>query len=400
MRSAEELSKAIEPTISDSHFSISASLKNIDLHGSFNYEKRLFEDASSSNQQSLSLTIIDRPIESLFLTPKTAYAGPKTPNLDGLNKSAVDRFVNADKVFYSATGQYLQIESGRRAIQRQAELYICWRLGDAGCNPADIPGASVHNYGFAIDIRSASDNAVVAALSQNGWERTVMPKEPWHWEATSAEGYDKAKQFQSEMKAPGSLSRKWQDQWEAARTKNDLRNNKIDNYNARVRVWQPEWNRLIADVDQLKKDIDSFNVRGAVWNRDRDNFVQWVNQHNQRVRELQDFRERVEAMPNGSAKNEAIREYNRRASELQNERARIDQAESELLSRSQSLEKEKSQLQARDAELQKRYSGLNAESESLVSLKKEIEQLDADIDKHISAAKDLLKQIEAAVGPL
>ena len=122
MRSVEELSKALEPTISDRLFSISASLKNIDLHGAFNYEKRFFEDASSPDRPRSPLVIIDRPIVNLFLTPKAAYAGPKTPNLDGLNKSAIDWFVKADKTFHVATGQYLQVESGRRTIQRQAEV--------------------------------------------------------------------------------------------------------------------------------------------------------------------------------------------------------------------------------------------------------------------------------------
>lgn len=97
------------------------------------------------------------------------YQGPRSPNLDGLHAETVALFVKADKAYFATTRSYLEVESGRRSVHKQAELYINWRLGLPGYNPADVPGISVHNYGFGIDIRRAGDSAVVTALSRNGW---------------------------------------------------------------------------------------------------------------------------------------------------------------------------------------------------------------------------------------
>lgn len=330
---------------------------------------------------------------------RAEYAGPKTPNLDGLHANTVARFIQADKAYFAATGNYLQIESGRRTVYRQAELYICWRLGQAGCNPADIPGASVHNYGFAIDIRSASEPAVVAALAGNGWERTVWPSEPWHWEATSALGYDAAKQKQAEMKAPGSLARKWQEQWESARTKNDTRNKKVDDFNARLQVWQPEWDRLRADVEQFDRDATAYNQKADQWNQDKNLFNQWVDRYNAEVEALRQLRARIEAMPEGPEKNALIAEYNRRASAALAEKDRLDRAQAELIARKQALDTEYQALQSRNQEIQQRFARLNAEKESLLKLRDEIDRLEVEIKGHLQKARELLDQIASVVGP-
>ena len=368
-------------------------------------EARIISPYHSSGRKSLQLTALsvassDFPeCGCLFIKPLADYAGPTSPNLDTLNQNAVALFVEADKSYFAATGRYLQIESGRRTVNRQAELYICWRLGQAGCNPADIPGASVHNYGFAIDIRSSTESAVVNALAGNGWTRTVLPNEPWHWEASNADGYAAAKQRQQAMKAQGSIARQWQAEWESARTKNDIRNKKIDTFNARLAVWQPAWDQLRVEVEQFQRDADSYNQRADRWNSDRDLFIQWITQYNSEYDALIALRQRIESMPPSPERDALIDEYNRRATALNAEGARLQQVKADLEARSAILNQEHQSLQSREFDLQQRYSTLNAERESLLLLRDEIERLLQEVEKHLAKAKELLDRIATTVGP-
>jgi hypothetical protein len=373
-----------------------------------NTDQRLlsqFHESIDENAFSLlSISAFDTSREmshfGLGLQAREEYAGPKTQNLDGLNANTVAKFVEADKSYFAATGQYLKIESGRRTVYRQAELYICWQLKQAGCNPADIPGASVHNYGFAIDIQNAREATVISAMSSNGWKRTVMPKEPWHWEATSAAGYADAKQKQAEMKAQGSISRSWQEQWGAARTKNDTRNRKIDDFNARLQVWQPEWDRLRIEVEQFQRDAEAYNQKSDQHNRDLGVFTQWVDRFNTEVTSLEQLRSRIEAMSDSPERNTLIVEYNQRTEVLASEKDRLDRAQADLLARKQSLDAEYQELQRRDQDLSQRYSRLNVEKESLLRLKEEIDRLDTEIEGHIQKAREILDEIASIVSPL
>lgn len=373
------------------------SLQNLHIRQRFDFENRSRQSVDSAIPMGMDVTDIDTDEAHLELFPKGVYSGPKSGNLAGLSGSTVGAFEIADRAYFAATGKYLDIESGRRSVQRQAELWICHALGQAGCNPADIPGASVHNYGFAIDIRSVSEGAVVAALSQNGWTRTVA-NEAWHWEATVAAGYQNAKATQQVMKAPGSLSRQWESEWRSARTKDEQKGKKIVEYNARAQVWRPAWEKLRIDTEQLKKDADSWNLRADAWNKDKDRYSQWINQFNQSITALQAFRQQIQAMPNGPAKNDAIIEYNRRADDLSNERVRINQAESELRARMSVLSTESAQLDSRNVEIEARFTKLSAEYDSLVALKKEIDQLQSEVTAHLDGTKQLLTRIETAVG--
>lgn len=357
------------------------------------------KDAASLSEQS-SVPSDFATCNCFSVRPLADYDGPQTPNIDTLNQAAVALFVDADRGYFKQTRRYLQIESGRRTVYRQAELYTCWRLGQAGCNPADIPGASVHNYGFAIDIRSSGEAAVVDALGSSGWTRTVMPGEPWHWEATSASGYTTAKQRQAEMKAPGSLSRQWQEQWESASTKNNNRNKKIDDFNARLQVWQPAWEQLRVDVEQLQKDIDSYNSRAERWNQDRDTFNSWVDAYNTEFNSLVALRTRIESMPPSPERNALIAEYNRRVAAFNAEGERLQRVKVDLEARAALLAQERQQIESRNFEIQQRYARLNAEKEVLLRLRDEIERLLQEIEKHLADAKKILDQIAAIVHPL
>ena len=82
----------------------------------------------------------------------------------------------------AADGLQLQVWSGFRTHERQAELYARWRAGYG--NPAAKPGYSNHQSGRALDL-VVRDEQIAAWLAANarrfGFRRTVA-NEPWHWE--------------------------------------------------------------------------------------------------------------------------------------------------------------------------------------------------------------------------
>lgn len=328
------------------------------------------------------------------------YPGPNTPNLDGLHARAKEMFRRADETYYSATnGKHLVIESGQRTVQRQADLYICWRLGQAGCNPADIPGASIHNYGLAIDVQNARDEKVIAALNGAGWQRTVMPGEPWHWEPVGTPEHSSALQRQAQMKAAGSIARNWQGEWESARSKNDKRNSMVNDFNARLQVWQPQWQQLQNDAAAFNRDVDVHNARVAELKRDMDAFNERVRRHNQEIESLRQLRARIESMPPGPARDQAIAEYNRRAQAAQVERAQIEQQRASLQARDAQLLQDKAALDRRKQELEGRYARLSTERDALLRMKGEIDQLRTEIEQHMSRQRALLEQIAREVHP-
>jgi hypothetical protein len=85
----------------------------------------------------------------------------------------------------AAAGVTLQIASGFRTHERQAELYRAWRRGLG--NRAARPGYSNHQAGRALDIDL--DEPTYAWLQTHarayGFHRTVRG-EPWHWEYLGA----------------------------------------------------------------------------------------------------------------------------------------------------------------------------------------------------------------------
>ncbi|HLU67585.1 MAG TPA: D-alanyl-D-alanine carboxypeptidase family protein [Kofleriaceae bacterium] len=82
-----------------------------------------------------------------------------------------------------ADGVELQLESGFRTREEQAELYRAWRRGRG--NRAARPGRSNHQSGRALDIAVNTVPGAREWLEENarrfGFKRTVK-SEPWHWE--------------------------------------------------------------------------------------------------------------------------------------------------------------------------------------------------------------------------
>ncbi len=81
-----------------------------------------------------------------------------------------------------AAGIAIAINSGFRTMQRQRELYACYRAGN--CPLAARPGYSNHQSGLALDLNTSARGVyrwLTAHARTYGFVRTV-PSEIWHWE--------------------------------------------------------------------------------------------------------------------------------------------------------------------------------------------------------------------------
>jgi zinc D-Ala-D-Ala carboxypeptidase len=87
----------------------------------------------------------------------------------------------------AASGVELQLSSGFRSREEQAELYRAWKQKRG--HRAARPGRSNHQSGRAVDLIVLNDPAAGAWLEANaarfGFVRTVKD-EPWHWEHVKA----------------------------------------------------------------------------------------------------------------------------------------------------------------------------------------------------------------------
>ena len=360
----------------------------------------LLDMIASVSEQLLEVSPNAMSLCRLRVRQEAEYPGPSTPNYDGLHPDAQAAFRTADEAYWNATsGRHLQIESGFRTVYRQAELYACWQLGQPGCNPADIPGASIHNYGVAIDIRDSGSPQVVAALDNNGWDRTHNPPEPWHWEPVGVAAHTAAVQRREEMRAAGSIARQWQSEWTSAKTKNDRRNQKIDEFNYRLTVWQPQWEQLRLDVESFNGDAEQHNSRVERWQTQRDAFNRRVERYNEEVAALQALRARIEQMEPGPERDRLIQEYNRRAEAAVAEQTAIEAERARLENELAQLEREADDLGHRQADIERRYASLNAEREALLRLRDEIERLGQEIERHLAEARRLLDEIARQVHP-
>lgn len=362
--------------------------------------RTLLDTLAQSDLELSSVDITSQQFCKLLRMTEGSYPGPSTPNFADLHPDAQGAFRSADEAYWRATGNsHLQIESGFRTVYRQAELFACWQLGQAGCNPADIPGASIHNYGQAIDIRDSGNPAVVAALDNNGWDRTHNPPEPWHWEPVGQASHTAAVQRRQEMRAAGSVARRWQSEWTSAKTKNEQRNSKIENFNQRLAVWQPHWEQLRIDVEAFDRDVARHNTDVTRWQSQRDTFNQRVDRHNQEVTALQALRARIEQMEPSPERDRLIQDYNSRTDAANAERSSIV-TEQERLSRELSqLQREANDLTRRRTDVEQRYATLTAERDSLLRLRDEIERLKQEIDTHLATSRNILDEIARQVHP-
>lgn len=124
--------------------------------------------------------------------------GTDTQNLDPDFKLAFLRAEASLKDHESNDNAYIQLSSAYRSATQQAELYAAYQAclagGGVDCTPAAPPGASLHNYGRAIDmprgqwqrLRDALASASFTPLSPCPPNANVVwpniPNDPYHFQ--------------------------------------------------------------------------------------------------------------------------------------------------------------------------------------------------------------------------
>ena len=74
-------------------------------------------------------------------------------------------------------------------------------LFEKGGPPANRPGTSAHEAGMAFDVASVTlSQSVVKIFKKHGFNRTAMPKEPWHfaWKGYSRNKIKEAQRYYRE----------------------------------------------------------------------------------------------------------------------------------------------------------------------------------------------------------
>lgn len=115
------------------------------------------------------------------------WDGKYDPLADTLERYSRERFVQADKDYFTKTGKHIEINEGstregnaRRSCFRQAQLWMSYNLFKTpGSAAANSPGCSDHNYGLAIDLKNYND-VLREILINNGWT-DEFPAEQWHF---------------------------------------------------------------------------------------------------------------------------------------------------------------------------------------------------------------------------
>lgn len=109
-----------------------------------------------------------------------AGAGVSGASLQGLNQDFASRFKAAAAEYKTITGKDIQVTSGFRDSEKQAELYRAYKEGRSKF-PAAPPGSSLHEHGRAVDVDLNSANALdrLGLLKKYGLSRPVA-NDPIH----------------------------------------------------------------------------------------------------------------------------------------------------------------------------------------------------------------------------
>lgn len=110
-------------------------------------------------------------------------------NLQGLTGQTYDRLTSLANDYYDATGKKLNINSGVRSYEKQAQLYSDYKAGKTGANPANPPGTSLHEIGMALDATPAQVDEMdsLGLLSKHGFERIAGSREKQHIQLAGAQ---------------------------------------------------------------------------------------------------------------------------------------------------------------------------------------------------------------------
>lgn len=143
------------------------------------------------------------------LVTNRALASSEDPEAKLLHVEAFNLYKKANSAYLSDpnhTEAYIDINNGngKRSVEKQKRLYEAFvqtlkDCGGTGRKPpgihgANLPGNSLHQYGFAIDvIRNRDEKLIDKYLKANGWDPVHSKDEGWHFEAVSAPNYNRVK---------------------------------------------------------------------------------------------------------------------------------------------------------------------------------------------------------------
>lgn len=100
----------------------------------------------------------------------------------GVTKPAAAAFAKLSAAYRGAGFGNLQVNSGGRTYQQQAQLYAAYRAGRG--NKAAPPGTSLHESGIAMDFGGALYNTNMQAAmrtKQHTWMRQNAANFGWYW---------------------------------------------------------------------------------------------------------------------------------------------------------------------------------------------------------------------------
>ena len=317
-----------------------------------------------------------------FYEPLVGYNGKYDKKANQFTSDSKRRYIVADKEFYSLTKSNMTIHSGKRSVQKQAELYILYKWHNQG-NPASWPGCSFHNWGLAADMVRVDEKNVVESMKKGGWTKTVRD-EGWHFECTSSSDHRAAAdRIAAFRKSRSGLAYKWSEQVANFYKKGENFNERATMFNKRLEAHRQVAQDLQNDIDIFNNAVNKLAARVNEYNNDARHF----NKERKRANRLY---EEIMKMPNGSERTRKAREYNQLVSRLEDESNRLDGESAAIDREDNRLLREQVALDRRIKTFKKEDAWLTKESNELAKIKKEIRN-------HESSAKNLLSQIEKAM---
>lgn len=228
------------------------------------------------SQESGECLSTHRGIENVFmLESMIQWDGKYDPLADTLERYSRERFIQADKEYFTKTGKHIEINEGstqegnaRRSCFRQAQLWMSYNLFKTpGSAAANSPGCSDHNYGLAIDLKNYND-VLREILIDNGWT-DEFPAEKWHFTCSGSAIFETVRKKIKELQTGKA------NEWRVAATNayhlNMQKNRMYPEITARHKKFE-------GDVAGFNKHAEQFNDSKRKFHTETDHLPQRRNQ--------------------------------------------------------------------------------------------------------------------------
>lgn len=345
---------------------------------------------------------IDVGIQQLSAFIETAdskqppYDGNYDKQADLLEPGSRERFLNADKLYFFHTqGLHMKINSGRRNVRRQAELWIKWKEGASGYNPANLPGCSFHNYGVAIDIIRDHQAIADAVLGTFGWERTHRDEE-WHYDCKESPAHSRVEGLIASLRA--GKAGQWSSAWFSIRQDQEARQKLISELVRRHSQFETDLANVKSSIDRHNQEAAHFNAQVDKWKADKTYLLARIDDFNRRVDRANAMAQQINSMPPGPARDALLREWAALRNQIEAERPQLEAAIRELNLRGDLLLREGDRLTQQKQRIEAEVARLQNEQQALQNLVTRIDDLAGKIRSNEELMPRLLTEIESAVG--